>query len=331
MKNREFVGIDVSKNVLDVFVLSAKFYFTVANSPEGFAQLLEIVSSKLKEAFSRVFFCFENTGRYSRLLSVFLQDGGFGFAALDALDLKRSMGLTRGKSDKKDARTIAIYAWRRRDELVTSKLAGPVLDQLRQLLTLRDKLIRHRTAFKNTSQDLHDGYFEGEFDFIKQRQESMLSHLQQEIDLVDNEIYRIISLQNDILTNYNLLLSIPGIGKVIAVYLIALTHNFTRFDTPRKFACYAGIAPFEYSSGTSVKGKTKVHPCANKQIKSLLNMAAMASIQIIGEYKTYYQRRLLEGRNKMSTINIIRNKLVFRAFAIVKRGTPYVDLHKFAA
>jgi len=159
----------------------------------------------------------------------------------------------------------------------------------------------------------------------------MFSHLQQEIELVDKEINLIINLRNDILINYNLLRSIPGIGKVLAVYLIALTHNFTCFDNPRKFACYAGIAPFEYSSGTSVMVKTKVHPYANKHIKSLLNMAATASIQINGEYKMYYQRRLAEGRNKMSTLNIIRNKLVFRAFAIVRRGSPYIDLHKFAA
>jgi hypothetical protein len=60
-------------------------------------------------------------------------------------------------------------------------------------------------------------------------------------------------------------------------------------------------------------------------------MAAMASIQLTGEYKTYYHRRLLDGKNKMSTLNIIRNKLVSRAFAVTKRGTPYVNLHKFAA
>jgi transposase len=66
----------------------------------------------LQEGFSSVFFCFENIGRYSRILSVFLQDSGFGFGVLDALDLKRSLGLTRGKSDKKDARKIAVYAWR---------------------------------------------------------------------------------------------------------------------------------------------------------------------------------------------------------------------------
>jgi transposase len=75
MKNKEIVSINVSKNVLDVFILSAQFHFTVPNTPEGFAQLLEIVSSKLKDAFARVFFCFENTGRYSKLLSVFLLDG----------------------------------------------------------------------------------------------------------------------------------------------------------------------------------------------------------------------------------------------------------------
>ena len=145
------------------------------------------------------------------------------------------------------------------------------------------------------------------------------------------EISRIIDLQEELSSNYILLRSVPGIGNVLAIYLIVLTRNFTRFNDPRKFACYAGIAPFEYASGTSVKGKTKVHPCANRQIKSLLNMAAMASIQLTGEYKTYYHRRLYEGKNKMSTLNIIRNKLVSRAFAVVKRGTPYVNLHKFAA
>ena len=99
----------------------------------------------------------------------------------------------------------------------------------------------------------------------------------------------------------------------------------------KKFACYAGIAPFEYASGTSVKGRTRVHPCANKQLKSLLNMAAMNAIKINGEYKQYYKRRQQEGKNNMSTLNIIRNKILARIFAVVKRQTPYVDLYKFAA
>ena len=331
MKNKEIVGIDVSKKVLDIYILSEKHHFIISNDPRGFAQLTEICAVKLGDRFKNVFFCFEDTGRYSKLLCVFFQEAQFQFAALNALDVKRSMGLTRGKTDKKDARMIALYAWRKRDELNVTNLSGPIMDQLKQLLTLREKLIKHRTAFKNAGKDLHDCYIDGEFSFIKERHKSMLLQLNSEIDLVEKELYRIISLHQEFAVNFTLLLSIRGIGKILAAYLIAVTNNFTKFMTPRKFACYAGIAPFEYSSGTSVKGKTKVHSCANKQIKSLLNMAAMSSIQLNGEYKTYYQRRLAEGKNKMSTLNIIRNKLVFRAFAVVKRGTPYVDLCRFAA
>jgi len=297
----------------------------------GFVSLIEVCSKHLEEDIDQVFFCFEDTGRYSKLLSVFLEQSDYNFALLNALDLKRSMGLTRGKSDKKDARMIAMYAWRKRDELNKSNLPGPAIDQLKQLLSLREKLIKHRTAFKNTGHDLYDCYIDGEFNFIKQRHAHMLDHLNNEIDLVEKEITRIIRSNENFYNSFNLLTSVRGIGKVLAFYLIVLTENFKKFDNPRKFACYAGIAPFEYSSGTSVKGKTKVHSIANRHIKSLLNMAAMASIQLNGEYKTYYHRRLAEGKNKMSTLNIIRNKLVFRAFAVVKRGTPYVDLSKFAA
>ena len=132
-------------------------------------------------------------------------------------------------------------------------------------------------------------------------------------------------------TNYKLIQTVRGVGPVIARYLIIFTENFTRFATYRKFACYAGIAPFEYASGSSVRGRTRVHSCANKQLKSSLNIAAMNAIKINGVYKQYYQRRQKEGKNNMSTLNIIRNKLLAQIFAVVKRQTPYVDLYKFAA
>jgi len=251
----------------------------VSNNPSGFVSLIEVCTEKLKEDMPNVFFCFEDTGRYSKLLSVFLQDTCFRFSTLNALDIKRSMGLTRGKSDKKDARLIALYAWRKREEIEPTILAGPVFDQLKRLLTLREKLIKHRTAYKNAGKDLYDCYRENENSFIKECQNRMLDNLNTEIEKTENEIHRIINENENFSANFKLLLSIKGIGKVLAMYFITLSENFQKFDNPRKFACYAGIAPFEYSSGTSIKGKTRVHPCANRQMKSLLNLAAMASIQ----------------------------------------------------
>jgi transposase len=159
----------------------------------------------------------------------------------------------------------------------------------------------------------------------------MIEALNSEISLLESQMETIIEQVDDWRKNYRLIQTVKGIGPVLAKYLIIYSENFTCFNDPKKLACYAGIAPFEYSSGSSIKGRTRVHPCANKQLKSLLNIAAMSTITLKGEYKEYYLRRTLEGKNKMSTLNIIRNKLVARVFAVVKRQSPYVDLMKFAA
>ena len=248
-----------------------------------------------------------------------------------ALDIKKSKGITRGKSDKKDAKTIALYASRKRDELKPTVLHSKEVSQLRQLICLRDKYIKHRTAYKNSLNDLQDCFFEGETDFIRLSQQRLIQHLNQEIKALENQIDQIIESLPKWHNNYLLIKSVQGIGDILAKYIIIYTENFTKFNNHKKFACFAGIAPFQYTSGTSIKGKTRVHPFANKQLKSLLNLAVMGSIRYNSEYKSYYDRRTSEGKNKMSTLNIIRNKLVARVFAVVKRGTPYVNLSKFAA
>lgn len=331
MKIVEIVGIDVSKKTLDYHFYKSNLSFKTSNCPEGFVSLLKTCKEYLNEALQNTLFCFENTGRYSKLLSVFLFDAGYKFKIINPLDLKRSLGLVRGKSDQKDARLIAKFAWEKRDEIIPTTLPSPITEQLKALLTTREKLIKHRTSYKNGIKDLHDCYCEGEYDFIKALHKRMINQINQELQEVEDLILSIFSEYQTLQSNYALLLSIKGIGKVLAIYLLILTENFTKFNDPRKFACYAGIAPFPYQSGTSVKGRTRLNSCANKQMKSLLNVASMSAIQLKGEYKNYYQRRCNEGKNKMSTLNIIRNKLVFRAFAIVKRGTPYVDLSAFAS
>jgi transposase len=330
MKNKEFIGIDVSKSVLNGFILSANFHFTIDNSPSGFSQLLQVCFANVT-CKDDIFFCFENTGRYSYLLSVFLSENNIPFFMVNPLELKKSMGLKRGKSDKKDAKAIALYAWKNRDLIQPTHIHTPKVEQLKQLLRLRNKLIKHRTSYKNAIKDMDECFTDGEIDFVKATQVRLIEQLNTEVQKVELQIDHVIQSLPAWNNNYKLLQSISGIGPVLAKYIIIYTENFTRFKDPRKFACYAGIAPFEYSSGTSVKGRTRVHPLANKHLKSLLNIAAMCVIQLKGEYKTYYKRRIADGKSKMSTLNIIRNKLVFRAFAVAKRGTPYVDLSKFAA
>lgn len=330
MKKNQIIGIDVSKEKLDVVIHSSRQHFIVENDTPGFLKLLETIITSTKCKKQDLFFCFENTGKYSKMLSVFLHSQGILFLMAPALEIKKSLGMTRGKNDKVDAGRIARYAYEKCDSIVPTELPSEKIDQIKSLLSLREKLVKHRTAYKNGITDLKDCYREGENIIIKNIQQRLINTLGEEIDYLENEIAKIIKMDSSMDRNYSLVTSVRGIGKILGWYLIAFTDNFTSFTDARSFACFAGTAPFANSSGL-IKGRSKVHPYANKQIKSLLNMAAMSAIQIKGEYREYYNKRLEIGKNKMSTVNIIRNKILFRAFAVVKRGTPYVDLYKFAA
>ena len=116
-----------------------------------------------------------------------------------------------------------------------------------------------------------------------------------------------------------------------AVYLIISTKGFDAFDNWRQLACYAGVAPFPYQSGTSIHGRNKVHPLADKKLKSLLNMCAIVAVRYDKELKEYYERKVAEGKPKMLVINNVRCKLLARVFAVVNRKTPFVDTYRFAS
>ena len=120
------------------------------------------------------------------------------------------------------------------------------------------------------------------------------------------------------------MISVAGISIITALHLLVYTHNFTRFSNAKKLASYAGVAPFEYTSGSSIRGKTQVHPIANKTLKTALHMVALSSIRQKGEMRIYYERKVKEGKNKMSIINAIRNKILHRVFSCVTQQRLYI-------
>ena len=129
--------------------------------------------------------------------------------------------------------------------------------------------------------------------------------------------------------NDNLARSVIGIGPVASAYMIAITENYTTFIEPKKFACYSGVAPFPNRSGKRI-GKTKVSHIANKKMKRILSMCASSALASDPELSKYYNRKLREGKEKGVVINAIKNKLIQRVFAVVKRKTPYVKIMNYA-
>ncbi len=325
MDIKEVIGIDVSKNFNEAHIHTNQKLIEFENNIKGFKAFEKWVLNNVKCPKNQIMFAFEHTGLYSHPLSVYFTEKRYSYIIIPGLELKRSMGITRGKDDKIDAKRIATYAYEKRSELKPYELPQEEIVQIKRLLSLREKLVKQRAGYKGTI---------GEFKiFLKRKDnrmlfdvhEKMIKELSKQIEKIEKNLDDIIKNDHQIKRMYKLITSIKGVGPQTALFLIVYTDKFTKFDNWRKFASYCGIAPFPNRSGISIRGRTKVSNLANKKIKSLLDLCAKTSIQHNPEMKLYYQKRVKIGKPKMSTINIIRNKILSRIFAVVQRGTPYVN------
>ncbi|KAA6344609.1 hypothetical protein EZS27_007767 [termite gut metagenome] len=126
-----------------------------------------------------------------------------------------------------------------------------------------------------------------------------LTYVKGKIVHIEQEMEKIIKSNLSLTTNYKLLKSITDIGMMNAVILLCVTNNFQRFSDYRKFACYCGVAPFEHTSGISIRGKTKTSPLANKQVKVYLTTSATITAMCWDpQMKAYYKRKTAEENIK---------------------------------
>jgi transposase len=331
MKFKEVIGIDVSKFTLDACIHSLQILIRVPNTKPGYRKLLSQAAKSIGCSMEQVLFCFEHTGMYSYILASFLSEKQISYVIVPGLEIKRSLGIQRGKNDQIDAKKIAQYAYRRRDEVILYQLPEKSINKIRQLLSLRERLVKQRAGFEATLNDQSDFIDRSDNILLFSVPKELIKKLSTQIERLERAIDVVLGENPDIMNNYRLITSISGIGRQTALHLIVITNNFLLFDDCKKLASYAGVAPFPYTSGISIRGKTKVSSMANKKLKSLLSACAVSAIKTDPEMKVYYNRRTEEGINKMNTINAVRNKLLARVFAVVKRGTPYVKMFRYAA
>ena len=331
MKNvNQTIGIDVSKLTLDVYIKTEKVHHQFSNDSKGFKQLINWLI-KRKVNLEQTLFCFEHTGWYCLLLSYFLYENNYAYCCVNAIEIKRSMGLKRGKSDKADAWEIAHYAWLRRDELVPSTPPAKNIIELQRMMSLREQLVKQLTASKNLYKGMldlvHDEINDVTLGILKEN----MVQLKLQIHAIEKAMNQLVTSDKTLKNNYKLSKTVKGVGMILAMQMLLHTHNYTRFENSRQFAAYCGLVPYPHQSGTSIHGRNKIHSISDKKMKSLLSMSAISAIQHDKELKLYYQKRVEEGKPKMVVLNIIRNKIVSRVFATVNRGTPYVELSKFSA
>ena len=337
-----FIGIDFSKEKFDATVIKAegveeraeRKHEVFDNKVSGFRRLVRWVKSVQDEQDTSFWlFCGETTGGYSKALCNYLYGSGYDMWLENALSIKRSSALQRTKSDKADSGIIAEYAMRNYDQMRLYKPLGKNLERLREVFLYRHNLVKLKASMttrkgeKKLTQEKSDISR-----FMAMSSKHLIGEFNKKIEECDMRIQKIISEDEELRRNFEIITSVPGVGTQNAVCLMVYTDNFCRFDyNSRKIACYYGVAPFGRQSGTTVNTPPHVSPFANKLIKALLTQAALASVNFCPQMATYYRRLIEAGKKKPVAVNNIKNKLLHIITAMIRKGEKYNPDHDYYA
>ncbi len=314
-------GIDISKGYLDLFSHNQdddkSFTKRIKNKQGPITRFLESIPDD-------AILCAEHTGIYGNLLVQLTTCINIKIALVQPFTIKKSMGAPKGKSDRIDAQRIWEYATRFTDKLQFCSPENPALHTLRELVNLRNQLVKQRKMLRTA--------------LVANENKVMLSvacyhttlqtteFLTQQIKAVENQIMELINSEDELRKTYLLVTSIKGVGLVTAAELMLISDNFSKIDSARKAAAYAGVCPYFNESG-SIKQKPKVHPRSDKRLKTLLYLAAVTVCNSNKDFKLYKQRKMAEGKHYFLVMNNIANKLLRLIYAVLRSGVPYDPMY----
>ena len=327
---KNFVGIDISKTYFDAVMVkdyapSETIHHQFPQKPEGYLKMLEWLQQYGISLNEETLFCMEYTGLYNTGLVNYLVKNKAQLWVEMPLRIKKAGGFERGSDDRTAAIKIALYALRYQDQMRLWQPLDSNIEKIKNLIAQRDRIVSAINQLKVPIDELKECGCLTEAKEIEKLQSPALKGLKKTKLSVESQIKKTVASDEQISKKVVQIQSVKGIGPVTAVALLTYTKAFTSFHDAKELACYCGVVPFKKESGTSVRYKPTVSPFANKKLKKLLHLCALSAIQNDAELKAYFERKVIEGKNKMCVINAVRNKLVHRVFAVIRDNRMFEE------
>ena len=323
-----FLGIDVSKNKIDVCLIVSSdrtglHYASFEQNLRGYKTLKKWLMEKISKDLSQLVVCVENTGLYDDALLEWLVENKIAVVLENAANIKSSIRDKRQKNDRLDSRHIAFYLLTHIHELELWQKPRGEVTTLKMLLAQRASLVESLKRIKVLQKEWK--YYRWSDACRIKSYEAGIKGLQKDIEQIEKDIWELIKKDKGLLQMFMLIVSIPSVGKITACHFICYTNEFKRMKSGKHLAAYCGVVPFKKDSGTSVRYKPKLTPQANKILKTLLHLCAVTAIKMKGAFAAYYKRKIEEGKNGLIAINGIRNKLALTIAAVIRTGEPYKE------
>lgn len=309
------LGIDISKASFDVALLKDKRPKTAhfANTDEGFAALCDWLTH---QGVQTVHACLEATNIYGHGLASYLYDQGHQVSIVNPARIKgyAQSRLSRTKNDRADAGLIARFC---RD--LTPNLWQPLPEEVaklqafsRRIEALGGMLTQEKNRLALCSDDEFKADIESHIEFLQRQMQSLKKRLSEHIEADEG-----LSHQQD------LLVSIVGIGQTTAATVLAEIGSIGLFSSARQLAAFAGLTPREFTSGSSVRGKTRLCKLGNPRLRKALYFPALSAIRHCPSMRAFRERLMQSGKNKMQVVGAVMHKLIRVIYGVLKSGLPF--------
>jgi transposase len=327
---KNFVGIDVSKNYFDAAIVKNvgkqefihERFDCDSNGLKSFDRWLK---EQITAEETQTVICMEHTGIYNWPVTKFLESRNYVLCIEMAMQIKLSLGIQRGKNDKLDARRIAEYACVQQAKLKQWLPSGKLVEKLQHLMAARDRIIRVIKVIEVPLNEFKAVGNKAMFELLNKTQKPILTAMKRSLCDIENQIKKTINEDETIKALYKRITSVKGIGEVIGAYLIVYTKGFTIMVDKKKLGSYAGVVPFDHSSGKTVRKKSKTDKMTNAVLRRNLCMGAKSAMLWDPEIKAYAERKMKEGKTYAWCITAVSNKLLARVVSCVKNQKEYVE------
>jgi len=310
VKNNNFFGIDISKDVFDV-VKNGENHYQFSNNIIGFKKFLKLLDSNS--------YCImEATGVYHYALALYLYQNDLPVSVVNPLVIKRfmQMHLRTIKTDKADAKQISLYGIQ--NKLAPWKPAASYITESKDIFELISLYIKQRTMLKNR---LHSFNTKSSQKMVKIELNKSIRHLDKAIQKLESKLEVIIKTYHQKM--YSNLKSIPGLGPKTVLYMILITEGFVKFESAKQIISYSGLSPTQRISGSSIRGKSRISKQGNSKLRNLLFMCSFNACKVNRPCKALYERIVAKGKSKKLALIAVENKLIKQAFSIAKSGLQY--------
>ncbi len=315
-------GVDISARWFDICVLHGEKpkHRQFENSKSGLSQCIKWLEGL---GVKELEIALEPTGRYGELVAEYFRARKCKVFQVNTLKFSRfaeSLDI-RGKSDPKDSQGLAVYLRERRHQLHEWKPKTELELELRDMQVLFRGITKRLVAIQCQLQcRLYSEYVT---ESLSEEAEQLEATLQEALNRAERLV-----LSHEVLSkDYELLCTIPGIGRQSALLLITIV-DFRKFRTSRALACFLGLTKRQHQSGSSIRGHEGISKRGNKWLRGALFMPARSARRHNPLVQEFSERQLSMGKHDWCIQMAVVRKLVTTAWALVVNQVPFDPMHK---